>query len=289
MSRTVRCGLIQAHYEHNLEQEVSAIKDACVDQAVAWVEEAAERGAQLIALPEFLVAPYFPVDQDRRWFSLAEQVPSGPTIQRLRELATRHRVALVVPVVEEERPGVYFATAAVIDADGAYLGKYRKAHIPQGPPAYWEKFYFSPGNLGFPVFRTQYGRIGVGLGYDRRFPEVTRGLGLAGAEIVLIPGTAWTESERALWEVELRASAVANGLFVCASNRAGERPPGREEPFFGGSCVIGPDGVVLDRLDAHTSGVLVSEIDLSQIALANLERPFYRDRRPILYGPLKES
>ena len=187
MPRNVRCGLIQARNVLGPDAPLPDIKKAMIDRHVVLVEEAARLGAKALCLQELFYGPYFCAEQETRWYHLTERVPEGPTVRLMCELARTHGMVLVVPIYEEEQPGVYYNTAAVIDADGRFLGKYRKTHIPHCKPGFWEKFYFRPGNLGYPVFETAVGRIGVYICYDRHFPEGARALGLNGAEIVFNP------------------------------------------------------------------------------------------------------
>jgi N-carbamoylputrescine amidase len=198
------------------------------------VEQAAQDGVQILCFQELFNGPYFCAEQDTRWYGLAEPVP-GPTTERMSALARQHEMVMVVPVYEEEMAGVYYNTAAVIDADGTYLGKYRKTHIPHCLPAFWEKFYFKPGNLGYPVFETRYGTIGVYICYDRHFPEGARALGLAGAEIVFIPSATTTGHSEYLWKMEQPAHAAANGYFVGTNNRVGKEAPWNFGEFYGTS------------------------------------------------------
>jgi beta-ureidopropionase len=187
MPRIVRCGLIQAANVKPHTDPLDAIKAAMIEKHIALIDEAGRKGVQVLCLQELFYGPYFCAEQDPRWYKLTERVPDGPTIKLMQELARKHHMVLVVPVYEEEMTGVYYNTAAVIDADGKYLGKYRKTHIPHCLPGFWEKFYFTPGDLGYPVFDTRYARVGVYICYDRHFPEGARALGLAGAEIVFEP------------------------------------------------------------------------------------------------------
>ena len=186
MSRLITSGLIQMSLPERLEDaSMSEIKEAMLEKHLAFIDEAGERGVQILCLQEIFNTPYFCPSQDAAWFETAEAVP-GPTTERLAEYAQRHRMVIIVPVYEKAAPGLLYNTAAVIDADGTYLGKYRKTHIPH-TSGFWEKFFFRPGNLGYPVFDTDYARIGVYICYDRHFPEGARALGLAGAEIVYNP------------------------------------------------------------------------------------------------------
>ncbi len=188
MPRTVRCGLIQAQCEWSPEKfSLADIKKKMIAKHERLIADAAKKKVQILGLQELFYGPYFCAEQQTRWYELTERVPDGPTISLMQKLAKKHQMVLVVPVYEVEMTGVYFNTAAVIDADGRYLGKYRKHHIPHCHPGFWEKFYFTPGNAGYPVFQTRYARVGVYICYDRHFPEGARILGLNGAEIVYNP------------------------------------------------------------------------------------------------------
>ena len=188
MPRIVRCGLIQASNVLSPDKaSLAEVREAMIAKHVRLIEEAAGRGVQILCLQELFYGPYFAAEQDPRWYQFTEKVPDGPTIRLMQEIAKKHAMVMVVPVYEEEAKGVYYNTAAVLDADGSYVGKYRKNHIPHCLPAFWEKFYFKPGNLGYPVFKTRYATIGVYICYDRHFPEGGRVLGLHGAEIVFVP------------------------------------------------------------------------------------------------------
>jgi beta-ureidopropionase len=195
-------------------------------------------------------------------------------------------MVMVVPVYEEEQPGVYYNTAAVIDADGSYLGKYRKTHIPHCKPGFWEKFYFRPGNLGYPVFETARARIGVYICYDRHFPEGARALGLAGAEIVFNPSATVAGLSEYLWKLEQPAHAVANGYFVGAINRVGNEAPWKIGEFYGQSYFCDPRGRVLAEGPRDADAVVVADLDLDLIDEVRAVWQFYRDRRPDAYGPL---
>ena len=181
MTRITRAALIQASNDTPGEASIDEIKSAMIDKHVALIEQAAEQGAQVTCLQEIFYGPYFCAEQDTRWYESAEPIPDGPTVQLMQTLAKKHKMILVVPIYELDMTGVYYNTAAVIDEHGEYLGKYRKHHIPHCNPGFWEKFYFKPGNLGYPVFETSAGKIGVYICYDRHFPEGARELGLNGA------------------------------------------------------------------------------------------------------------
>ena len=193
MPRNVLAGLIQAASPiTDPAVPIADVRDASIAAHIPLIEEAGRRGVQILGLQEVFNGPYFCPSQDKRWYDAAEACP-GPTVEKLQGIAKKYGMAMVVPIYEREMAGVYYNTAAVIDADGSYLGKYRKNHIPHCLPAFWEKFYFKPGNLGYPVFKTRYATIGVYICYDRHFPEGARCLGLAGAEIVFNPSATVAE------------------------------------------------------------------------------------------------
>ena len=217
---------------------------------------------------------------------MVERVPEGPTVNLMQSLARKHRMVMIVPVYEEDMTGVYYNTAAVIDADGTYLGKYRKNHLPHCAPGFWEKFYFRPGNLGYPVFQTKVGKIGVYVCYDRHFPEGARALGLAGAEIVFNPSATVAGLSEYLWELEQPAHAVANGYFVGAINRVGHEQPWDIGEFYGKSYFCDPRGKRIAQASRDQDEVVVADLDLDQILEVRNVWQFYRDRRPETYGPL---
>src|SRR5437660_3207246 len=222
MSRSVRCGLIQAHNPLGPEQGMARIKKAMIDKHLKLIEQAARQKVQILCLQELFYGPYFCAEQNQKWYEMTERVPDGPTTKLMQKLAAKHKMVIVVPVYEEEMTGLYFNTAAVIDSDGTYLGKYRKHHIPQVAPGFWEKFYFTPGDTGYPVFQTRYAQVGVYICYDRHFPEGARILGLNGAEIVFNPSATLPALSEYLWELEQPAHAVANQYVVGAINRVGK-------------------------------------------------------------------
>src|ERR1043165_6016125 len=221
MPRIVKAGLIQASHACDTSESLDTIREANVAKHVDLIEQAAKEGVQLLCMQEIFTGPYFCAEQTTRWYDSTEQIPDGPTTKLMQQLAKKHNMVIVVPIYEEEAPGVYYNTAAVIDAAGTYLGKYRKNHIPHVAPGFWEKFYFKPGNLGYPVFDTAYARVGVYICYDRHFPEGARELGLAGAEVVFNPSAAVAGLYEYLWKLEQPAHAVADGHFVGAINRVG--------------------------------------------------------------------
>ncbi|HUP04968.1 MAG TPA: nitrilase-related carbon-nitrogen hydrolase [Bryobacteraceae bacterium] len=289
MARTVRCSLIQASNAAAPGASLEATKQAMIEKHVGLIEQAAKAGAQVVCLQEIFFGPYFCAEQTTKWYDFTEPVPDGPTVQLMRDLARRHRLALVVPVYEVEQAGVYYNTAAVIGNDGRYLGKYRKTHIPHVGPGFWEKFYFRPGNLGYPVFDLGFARIGVYICYDRHFPEGARALGLKGAEIVFNPSATVAGLSEHLWKLEQPAHAVANGYFLGAINRVGVEAPWNIGEFYGSSYFCDPRGRIFAQASRDKDEVLTADLDLDAIAEVRKTWQFYRDRRPETYGPLVEG
>ncbi len=279
----VKAALIQTSLCERADAPFERIQKAMTDQAIAFIEQAAQQGAQVACLQELFNGPYFCAEQEPRWYRYAERVPDGPTIELMRQVAARNRIILIVPVYEEERAGVLYNTAAVIDEHGKYLGKYRKHHIPHCKPGFWEKFYFTPGNMGYPVFPTSAGRIGVYICYDRHFPEGARELGLNGAEIVFNPSATVAGLSEYLWKLEQPAHAAANQYFVGAINRVGTEAPWNIGEFYGQSYFCNPRGQIFAQASRDKSEVLVAELDLQQITQVRDVWQFYRDRRPESY------
>jgi N-carbamoylputrescine amidase len=278
--------LIQATLCEPVTSPVASVKKAMIDKHVALIASAAERGAQVVCLQELFYGPYFCAEQDSRWYELTERVPEGPTTRLMAELAKRHQIVLVVSVYEEDLTGVYYNAAAVIDADGQYLGKFRKMHIPHCAPGFWEKFYFRPGNLGYPVFATRVGKIGVYICYDRHFPEGARCLGLSGAEIVFNPSATVAGLSEHLWKLEQPAHAVANGYFVGAINRPGFEEPWRIGEFYGQSYFCDPRGQMLAIGCRDRDDIVIADLNLDMIREVRNTWQFFRDRRPETYGSL---
>ena len=282
MPRTVVGGLIQCSNPINDETKpVAAIQKAALEKHLAYVEEAGKKGVQVLCLQEIFNGPYFCPGQDPRWYEAAEAVP-GPTTAIIAEAAKKYEMAVVVPVYEREQAGVYYNTAAVYDADGSYLGKYRKNHIPQ-TSGFWEKYYFRPGNMGYPVFQTRYAKVGVYICYDRHFPEGARQLGLNGAEIVFNPSATVAGLSQYLWKLEQPAHAVANGYFVGASNRVGTEAPWNIGKFYGSSYFVDPRGNFLAQGSEDKDELVVATMDLDVIEDVRRIWQFYRDRRPETY------
>jgi N-carbamoylputrescine amidase len=279
MAETVRAALLQAKWTGDPGSMVSS--------AVGHAREAAAAGAQVLCFQELFNGPYFCQVQDAGFASLAEAVPGGPTTGLMCDLARETGMVLVVPLFEEEQPGVLYNTAAVIDADGTYLGKYRKTHLPQ-VHGFWEKYYFRPGNLGYPVWETAVGPVGVYICYDRHFPEGWRALGLNGARIVFNPSATSRGLSEYLWRLEQTAAAVANEYFVGTINRVGVEDLGDNE-FYGSSYFADPRGQIVggEASDSEET-LIVRDLDMDLLTEVRRQWAFYRDRRPDQYGRLVE-
>ncbi|BEP12740.1 apolipoprotein acyltransferase [Acidothermaceae bacterium B102] len=262
-------------------------KESMIEEHIAQARAAAEQGAQVICFQELFYGPYFCQVQDPQFYDYAEAIPDGPTTRRFQDLARELHMVMVLPMYEQEQPGVLYNTAAVIDADGTYLGKYRKHHIPQ-VLGFWEKFYFRPGNLGYPVFDTAVGKVGVYICYDRHFPEGWRALGLNGAQIVFNPSATSRGLSSYLWKLEQPASAVANEYFIGAINRVGIEDLG-DDDFYGTSYFVDPEGKFVGEVaDAYKPELVVRDLDLDLLTTVRNRWAFYRDRRPESYGDLTE-
>jgi beta-ureidopropionase len=273
---TVRAALVQATWTGDKESMISHHEEQA--------RLAAADGAQVICFQELFYGPYFCQVQDSGYYEYAESVP-GPTTERFARLAGELGLVMVLPVYEQEQPGLLYNTAAVIDADGSYLGKYRKHHIPD-LHGFWEKFYFRPGTGGYPVFDTAAGKIGVYICYDRHFPEGWRALGLNGAQIVFNPSATSAGLSNYLWKLEQPAAAVANEYYVGAINRVGTEPLG-DDDFYGTSYFVDPEGQLVGDAGSRTKGeLIIRDLDLSLIGTVRNRWAFYRDRRPDSYGDL---
>ena len=277
MARTVTAAIVQVAWTGD--------KDSMIELHEKYVAEAAAAGTQVMCFQELFYGPYFCQVQDTEFYAYAEAVPDGPATKRFQELAAKHEMVLVLPMYEREKAGFLYNTAAVIDADGSYLGKYRKTHIPQ-VKGFWEKFYFRPGNLGYPVFETAIGTVGVYICYDRHFPEGWRALGLAGAEIVFNPSATSRGLSAYLWQLEQTSAAAANMYFVGAINRVGIEPLG-DNDFYGTSYFASPRGQFVNGTASdQTEELVVRDLDLDQIDEVRSQWAFYRDRRPDIYESL---
>jgi beta-ureidopropionase len=286
MARTVKCGLIQATNAAPTDAPIEDIKRANIEKHLSMIEEAARQGVQILCMQEVFTTPYFCAEQKPRWYEAVEKIPDGPTVRLMQDVAKEHSMVLVVPIYEVEITGLYYNTAAVIDADGRYLGKYRKNHIPQVNPGFWEKFYFTPGNLGYPTFKTAYAQIGVYICYDRHFPEGARVLGLNGAEIVFNPSATVAGLSEYLWRLEQPAHAVANGYFIGAINRVGHEQPWDIGEFYGQSYFCDPRGQFVAEGPRDQDALVVADLNLDMIQEVRNTWQFFRDRRPNTYGPI---
>lgn len=289
MSRIIKAGLIQAHNVAPADAPIEEIKKANIDNQMRLVEDAAKQGVQMLCFQEIFTTPYFCAEQQTRWYEAVEKVPDGPTVRLMQDVANQHGMVLIVPIYEEEQTGIYYNTAAVIDADGKYLGKYRKTHIPHVAPGFWEKFYFRPGNLGYPCFDTAFARIGVYICYDRHFPEGARCLGLNGAEIIFNPSATVAGLSEYLWKLEQPAHAVANGYFVGAINRVGTEAPWNIGEFYGQSYFCDPRGQIIAEGSRDQDELVVADLDMEKIREVRNTWQFFRDRRPDLYGPIVDD
>ncbi len=276
MADVVRAALVQTKWTGD--------KESMIEASFSLAKEAAAQGAQVLCFQELFYGPYFCQVQDRAHYAYAEPVP-GPTTERVAALAKESSMVVVAPVYEEDQPGVYYNTAVVVDADGSMLGRYRKHHIPQ-VEGFYEKYYFRPGNLGFPVFQSAVGPIGVYVCYDRHFPEGWRALGLGGARIVFNPSATSRGLSSYLWRLEQPAAAVANEYFVGAINRVGVEPLG-DDDFYGGSYFCDPRGQLVGEAASQSEPeVVVRDLDMGVLDEVRRLWAFYRDRRPDAYGPL---
>src|SRR5882762_3850394 len=264
VARKVVGGLIQMSNPINDSgASVEKISKAMLDKHLPYIEEAGKKGVQLLCLQEVFNSPYFCPSQH----------------------AKKHEMVIIVPIYEREMAGVYYNTAAVIDADGSYLGKYRKNHIPH-TAGFWEKFFFKPGNLGYPVFRTRFATIGVYICYDRHFPEGARLLGLHGAEIVFNPSATVKGLSQYLWKLEQPAHAVANGYFMGCINRVGTEAPWNVGQFYGSSYFVDPRGNFLATGSEDKDELVVAEMNLDMIEEVRRTWQFFRDRRPETYDDM---
>ncbi|MEX2622315.1 MAG: nitrilase-related carbon-nitrogen hydrolase [Acidimicrobiia bacterium] len=262
-------------------------KESMIEKNLGYARQAAEGGAQILCFQEIFTTPYFCNVQDPVHYNTAEEIPSGATIKRVTDLARETGMVVIAPIYEKVDEGTFYNTAAVIDADGSFLGIYRKTHIPQ-VKGFWEKFYFRPGNLGYPVFDTAVGRIGVYICYDRHFPEGWRVLGLKGAKIVFNPSATTRGHSRYLWELEQPAAAVANEYFVGAINRVGKENL-EDTDYYGSSYFCSPRGQLIEGPASDTEDeVVIRDLDMDQIEEVRRQWAFYRDRRPEMYDEVSQ-
>ncbi|NBI27956.1 nitrilase-related carbon-nitrogen hydrolase [Chengkuizengella marina] len=291
MSDKVLIGLIQSKHEIHGDKKIELHKEKSIAKHLNLVREAKDKGAQIICLQEIFYGPYFCAEQNSKWYDSAEEIPNGPTTRLFQDLAKQLEVVIVLPIYEREGIATYYNTAAVIDADGSYLGKYRKQHIPHVGVGnegcgFWEKYYFKPGNLGYPVFDTAYAKIGVYICYDRHFPEGARLLGLNGAEIIFNPSATVAGLSEYLWKLEQPAHAVANGYYVGAINRVGFEAPWNMGEFYGQSYLANPRGEFVAIGTRDSDEIIIGEMDKKMIREVRNTWQFYRDRRPETYGEM---
>ena len=281
----IRCGLIQMGLKSSTDDTPAEISKAMLDAHAPLIEKAGEAGVQILCFQEVFTQPYFCPSQDSKWYAAAEVIPDGPTTKLMQDFARKHAMVIVVPIYEEAMTGVYYNTAAVIDADGSYLGKYRKTHIPQ-VAGFWEKFFFKPGGSEYPVFETRYCKLGVYICYDRHFPEGWRALALNGAEYIVNPSATVAGLSEYLWKLEQPAAAAANGVYIGAINRVGSEAPWNIGDFYGQSYFVNPRGQIEAIASRDKDELLVHDLDFDMIREARNTWQFFRDRRPETYGPL---
>ena len=284
----LKCGLIQMAFKGDMSTDPEQIRDVMIEAHIPFIEDAGKQGVQVLCFQEVFTQGYFCPSQDRKWYAAAERIPDGHTTSLMQEYAKKHQMVIVVPIYEEEMPGVYYNTAAVIDADGSYLGKYRKTHIPHVDPGFYEKFFFKPGNSGWPLFRTAYCKLGVYICYDRHFPEGWRALALNGAEYIVNPSATVAGLSQYLWKLEQPASAVANGVYIGAVNRVGTEAPWNIGKFYGSSYIVNPRGEFLVEASEDQDELVVADMDMDVVREVRNLWQFFRDRRPETYGSLTE-
>jgi N-carbamoylputrescine amidase len=284
----LKTGLIQMALKGTTDLSPQQIRDKMIDAHIPFIETAGRQGVQVLCFQEVFTQPYFCPSQDPKWYRAAERIPDGHTTQLMREYAKKYQMVMVVPLYEEEMTGVYYNAAAVIDADGKYLGKYRKSHLPQ-VAGFWEKFFFKPGNLGYPMFQTAHCKLGVYICYDRHFPEGWRALALNGAEYVVNPSATVAGLSQYIWEIEQPAAAVANGYYVGAINRVGTEAPWNIGNFYGSSYFVNPRGKIVAQASGDRDELLVADLDMDMVREVRDQWQFFRDRRPESYGPLADA
>lgn len=262
---------------------ISNIKDFIISKHIKYIEEAGAKGVQILCLQELFNSPYFCPSQNSKWLDIAEKIP-GKTTEILSLYAKKYNMVIIAPIFEKEMDGVYYNTAAVINSDGSLLGIYRKNHIPQ-TNGFWEKFYFKPGNLGYPIFNTTYAKIGVYICYDRHFPEGARIYGIKGAEIVYNPSATVETLSKHLWKIEQPSYAVTNRYFMGCVNRVGIEKPWNLGTFYGNSYFVDPNGKIIAEAGSKDE-LLITDLNLDLIEESRRIFQFYRDRRPDTYAPI---
>lgn len=284
--RTLRAGLIQMGLKGSTEDSPQSIRAAMIEAHLPLIDEAGRQGVQVLSFQEVFTQPYFCPSQNVKWYDAAEDIPDGPTTRLMQDYARKHTMVIVAPIYERTNvAGVYYNTAAVIDADGSYLGKYRKTHIPQ-VAGFWEKFFFKPGASGWPVFNTAYCKLGVYICYDRHFPEGWRALALNGAEYIVNPSATVAGLSEYLWKLEQPASAVANGCWIGAINRVGVEGPWNIGEFYGQSYFVNPRGQIEKIASRDKDELIVHDLNMDMVREVRDLWQFFRDRRPEIYAPL---
>jgi len=284
----LRGGLIQLSLKASTDESPETIRQAMLDAHIPLIEKAGAEGVQVLCFQEVFTQPYFCPSQDDKWYAAAEAIPDGPTTKLMQEYAAKYEMVIVVPIYEAAATaGVYYNTAAVIDADGSYLGKYRKTHIPQ-VAGFWEKFFFKPGSSDWPVFNTRYCKLGVYICYDRHFPEGWRALALRGAEYIVNPSATVAGLSEYLWKLEQPAAAVANGCWIGAINRVGIEEPWNIGEFYGQSYFVNPRGQIEKEASRDADELIVHDMNMGMIREVRDLWQFFRDRRPETYTPLTD-
>ncbi len=281
----VRGGLIQMSLKGDTSMSPEKIRDKMLEAHLPLIEKAAKQKVQVLCFQEVFTQPYFCPSQDKKWYRATEKIPDGPTTRLMQKLAKKYGMVIVVPIYEEEMTGVYYNTAAVIDADGKFLGKFRKIHIPQ-VAGFYEKFFFKPGNIGYPVFDTAFCKLGVYICYDRHFPEGWRALALNGAEYIVNPSATVAGLSQYLWNLEQPAAAVANGVYIGAVNRVGTEKPWSIGKFYGSSYFVNPRGQILKQASDNRDELVVADLDMAMVQEVRDLWQFFRDRRPETYDDL---
>lgn len=282
----LRGGLVQMGLKASTDADPETIRQAMIEAHIPLIEQAGEAGVQVLCFQEVFTQPYFCPSQDSKWYDAAEAIPDGPTTRLMQDYAKKYEMVIVVPIYEADAvTGVYYNTAAVIDADGSYLGKYRKTHIPQ-VKGFWEKFFFKPGSSDWPVFNTRYCKLGVYICYDRHFPEGWRALALNGAEYIVNPSATVAGLSEYLWKLEQPASAVANGCYIGAINRVGIEAPWNIGEFYGQSYFVNPRGQIEKIASRDKDELIIHDLDMAMVREVRNLWQFFRDRRPDAYLPL---
>lgn len=286
MARMLRGGLIQLGLKANTDESPEAITRKMIEAHIPIIEQAGAQNVQVLSFQEVFTQPYFCPSQDKKWYGAAEAIPDGPTTRLMQDYARKFQMVIVVPIYERtDVTGIYYNTAAVIDADGKYLGKYRKTHIPQ-VAGFWEKFFFKPGASNWPVFRTQYCKLGVYICYDRHFPEGWRALALNGAEYIVNPSATVAGLSEYLWKLEQPAAAAANGCWIGAINRVGREAPWNIGEFYGQSYFVNPRGQIEKQASRDQDELIVHDMNMDLVQEVRDLWQFFRDRRPECYDAL---